>query len=974
MIGVVCFGYGENAPHLQTTSGEDEVRALQLAVFILFVAVSALPRFGFAQSGDSGSDPGAPLIAAIPRDFPPQFMLDEQRKPGGFAIEIMDHVAAMAGVRIEYRVYPTWKGVLAAMRSGEADLVPNVGITERRAKYMGFTLPVETFPVRLFVRTNYQDIRTPGDLAGRTVGVISNNIGYALLRDAPDVTLDIARDPPDLLFKLLAGHVDAIVYPEPVVWHLARSMKVDHQIRSVGMPLKEIKRGIGVALDNPELLARLDEAVHVFVGSAPYKAIYVKWYGRPEPYWNRTRVAGLTAGTAIIVLFLAGIWRHLALRRANTELRRNMLERERAETALAGSEAKYRTLVENLNEGIWRMDRDGFTQYVNWRMAAMLGYEVGEMEGRHMFHFMDQQAQDSFRRNRGEDNGAGEEGREYELLARGGERIFAHMAFSPVHDEAGEVVGEVASVTDITPRKLAFEALERSERVLAQAQAVARLGSWEWDFVEGRLTWSDEIYRIFGLEPGEISPSYATFLDIVHPDDRDRVGEAVNEVIGSGGVYSLDHRIVLRDGAVHVVHEQGNVHFDGSGRPVRMLGIVQDVTERKQAEEKLRKAKEVAEAASRVKSEFLANMSHEIRTPLNGVMGMLQLLRDSSLEPDQSELTDIAITSGRHLVTLLSDILDISSIEAGAMHADFQPYSLHEVVQCVIDVFGEKAGDKGLDFRFQVDPTVPRLLMGDGGRVRQVLFNLIGNAVKFTEQGAVTVEASLLGLDAGQPLRLLFVVRDSGIGIPEDKLDEVFLPFRQADGSHTRKFGGTGLGLSIVRRLVSLMGGTISLESSPGMGTSVYVTVATGIPRQLVEEMSGNTAWSANGKPGYRILLAEDDPVNRIAMVRFLEKLGHRPTAVNNGGEALAAMEGGEFDCVLMDIQMPGMNGLEATRALRNAERFGDKATVPVVALTAHALSGDRERCLDAGMNDYIAKPVDFEELSGVINRNVLRT
>uniref|UniRef100_A0A7C4EK59 histidine kinase n=1 Tax=Fundidesulfovibrio putealis TaxID=270496 RepID=A0A7C4EK59_9BACT len=399
-----------------------------------------------------------------------------------------------------------------------------------------------------------------------------------------------------------------------------------------------------------------------------------------------------------------------------------------------------------------------------------------------------------------------------------------------------------------------------------------------------------------------------------------------------------------------------------------LLVVVMDVTDQLRAERALIAAKDAAEEANRVKSEFLANLSHEIRTPLNGLLGMLQLLEKSPMEARQKGWVNNSLDCGRALLTLLGDILDFSTLEAGRATLSSQPFSPAAILEEVAQIHARQALANGVAMAVDVDPDLEPAYLGDGGRLRQTLFNLAGNAVKFTTGGTVTLRVQTAGRAPSGDPQLLFSVEDTGIGIAEEKLLTVFEPFTQADGSHTRRYQGAGLGLAVVKRLVRLWGGTLMIDSEPGQGTAVHFTMpvrpATSAARQRAVAVQEDAP-----PPGRRVLLAEDDPINTVMTMDMLESLGYSATIVDNGADALKALSQEDFDCMIMDIQMPRMDGLAATQAIRSKPDLGEKSRIPIIALTAHAMPGDRERFLAAGMDDYLAKPVEYAHLAGVLSR-----
>ncbi len=665
-----------------------------------------------------------------------------------------------------------------------------------------------------------------------------------------------------------------------------------------------------------------------------------------------------------------------------------------------------------------------------------------------------------------------------------------------------------AQLGPVLQRRRAEESLRRSEEKYRSLVANIPDVTWTTDSRGGTVYISPNVGRLCGFSADEIRSRQDLWFSRIHPADLERVKAAYRGLFQANQKFEIEYRLQRQDGAWIWLSDR-TLGTYARGAQTLADGIYSDITERKRGELELQEAKEVAEQASRAKSEFLANMSHEIRTPMNGIIGMTELLLETPLRREQKEFLEMVKSSADALLTLINDILDFSKIEAGRLEIDPIDFSLRDSLDETMRILALRAHGKGLELACQVKPEVPDAVVGDPGRLRQILINLVGNAVKFTERGEVVVRVENESAP-GETVRLRFSVTDTGIGIPEEKHRMIFEPFTQADGSTTRKYGGTGLGLSISSQLVALMDGRIWVESRPGTGSTFLFTVRFGLQadrtgsveapapeelrdlrvllvddnatnRSILEEMfkgwrmrpeavaggqealdalriaagsghpfrlvivdanmpgmdgftfaervrererpfpdlimltsggqrgeakrcreAGVAAYltkptrrselldmvmtvlrpSAAGdrrerlltrhtlrekKRSVRVLLVEDNPVNRAVALRLLERAGHTVTIARNGREAVDRVRAEAFDVVLMDVQMPEMGGFEATGLIREREKTTG-GHLPVIAMTAHAMKGDRERCLAAGMDGYVSKPIQPAELFEAID------
>ncbi len=640
---------------------------------------------------------------------------------------------------------------------------------------------------------------------------------------------------------------------------------------------------------------------------------------------------------------------------------------------------------------------------------------------------------------------------------------------------------------------------------LERAQELSSTGSWEWDIVSDDIVWTDQIYRIFGLPPGVFRPSYPAFLERIHPEDRELVDSAVRRAIEGRAVYDIHHRIVLPDGSLRIVHEQGQAEYGDDGQALRMLGAVQDVTdlrnaeaalrqsqeilggmleaspeaivvcdsnskislfsagaelifgraaseviglgveqlmprrfrdrhqhhvdnfasgpsesirigerseivgrrkngeefpaegsvvrmetpngvmftvivrdlsERKSAEHRLIEAKELAEQANQSKSAFLANMSHEIRTPLNGVLGVAGALARTDLSAQQREMLQTIEASGRALHALLGDILDLAKVDAGRLGVQSEPFNLEGLILETSSLFRASALAKGIDLRTEFSELALGDFRGDALRIQQAISNLLSNAIKFTHQGEVRLIVRLVS-QLRDICRIRFVVEDTGIGFDPADAGEIFGRFEQVDNTSTRAFGGVGLGLVLTKSLVELMGGEVDCASTPGSGASFAFEIplpriAPGASQPLSAEGESADENPISPPTGefdqpIRVLLAEDHPVNRLVVELILADLPVDLTSVENGEQAVQAAEAQPFDIILMDLQMPVMDGLQAIRLIRAREVAAQAKRTPICTLTANALPEYRAASDEAGADAFLIKPINAEALVSIV-------
>jgi PAS domain S-box-containing protein len=649
----------------------------------------------------------------------------------------------------------------------------------------------------------------------------------------------------------------------------------------------------------------------------------------------------------------------------------DITERKRMEQTLRESESRFRMMADASPMIIWLSDAEANITFFNQTALQLLGLSAEELLSRGwqaLIHPDDLPAVLEAIHGATAQHGPFKsefrcrfaDGRYHWLMSEGMPRLSPDGAF----------IGHIGSCIDITDRREMEQALRESEARFRSAFDYAPIGIG-MVCPEGRFIKVNHAFcRIVGYSEEELLKLDITA--ITHPDDVAHSLELISRALeGEVDSHQLEKRYIHKNG--HPVWIQLNVCpvRNVLGQTLYMIGQIQDITDRKIAEEQLRKSKEAAESAASAKAEFLATMSHEIRTPMNAVLGMATLLGETSLSEEQRELVATIRSGSSTLLGIINDILDFSKIEFGRMELDNQPIELKSCIEESFALFTQKAGEKGVRLSLRIEPEVPMIIMSDSTRLRQILVNLVGNAMKFTDHGEISVIVKKIA-ETGQEneIELQFSVCDTGCGIPEDKLQLIFDSFTQVAPATSRKYGGTGLGLAICNRLVQLMGGRIWAESSFEEGSSFHFSIRTQVvpwtPVQVPVTWVEHSGF-ARQYP-LEIVVAEDNPTNQKLIMHILRQLGYQPTLVESGLGVLDLQKRQDFDLILMDIQMPEMDGLEATRRL--IEQVPDAESRPViVAMTAFGLSEDRQKCLSAGMDDYISKPLSTEQIREVLSR-----
>lgn len=929
---------------------------LLLMVALLLILHCTLPTVSAVENPTTKASTGLILTAAekawlarhpsilvgVMQDWPPINYLDQSGVAQGLGADYLKVLNRILGV-VLVPVPGQFKDNYSCLKNGQIDALMDITRTSEREALFNFTRPYISIPHVLVGRKSGAFYRQETDLNGKVIALEKGFYNVTYFKDNfPFITVREYDSTADALKAIVQGEADAYAGNRAVVQHLLGRPELKGLVPMAALLTPSSVLQLGVAKGQPELLSILDKAL-LAIPAGERAAIAKQWL--PNPYEKRIDYRKLLVAALLVIALLAGF----------------VLFTQRLNKRLKQQQDYWQTLFENNGTGNLIVSSERLVIKVNQQFCDLFGYREDELinQSVRLLHLDQQHYEDWAPTFLSVRDGKTRLSAEHPMRHSDGSPFWCLFTGVRLLLPDGQT-GVVWSAIDITERKQAEQTMALLNFALDTISEAAYLSDETSRFIYA----NQEACLATGYSREELMRLKISDIDPQFPEDQ--WPDAWQRLISQRSItFEGFHK--KASGQIYPVEITSN-YFEFNGQGYN-LGLARDITERKKVAAVLQEAKERAETANRAKTEFLANMSHEIRTPMNGIISMAHLIRMTALTEEQQEYMDSLQTSSQNLLSLISDILDISKVEAGKLELEKAAFSVRTTIGEVVASQRARISQKKLEIFTELDDGLPDVLLGDSLRLKQILLNLLGNAIKFTENGSINIVAQQSSRNNNQ-LVMRIMVADTGIGMSAEVLERIFAPFEQADSSTTRKYGGTGLGLSICRRLAELMGGRIWATSQPGSGSTFFVELPFVVhdqPAAAALDQGLDPELPLEVRP-LTLLLAEDNQINARSMSAILTRFGHQVVTVVNGQEAFEQWHNSSWDCILMDIQMPVMDGVEATRLIRQAEQALGSHT-PVIALTAHAMQGDREWLMAEGFDGYAAKPVDIKSFLGELAR-----
>lgn len=936
------------------------IQRLKLVLFTIVALLCAQMTYG--QNNEP--KPLHTITARGDHNYPPFEFINAQGEADGYNVDLINALAKTMGLTVKIELGP-WDEVRKQLQQGNIDLLIGMYNTAERDKVVDFSIPTIINSYALFVRHD-SPIHNLEDTRNKKIIVQKGDLAYDYVKEQrlTDSKSIIAKiEWTDVLVALSQGAGDVAIVSRLQGQRSIHELKLKN-LKTVGPPILQRKYAMAVREGNSALLSQINEGLSILKTTGEYQRIHHKWFGVVNND-DQTMKKIITISLFFIAIILAVlVFGDYVARALKKKIQRQNQELKEANEL-------FEMLAEQNKTYIWEVDNQGLFTSIGKGVTSVLEYRPEELIGK--LHFYDLYPENVQEEKKKASFKIVSEKSSFnnlvnEVRTKSGQVRWESTNGFPILSESRELLGYRGSDTDITERVLAEKALAESDRRLRENETRLReIGNnlpngMIYQVVQqknGKRYFthvSEGVKILHGYTPEEVLSDAKLLYQQVHPDDIQRVIDEENSSISALTVFDSEVRFVLKNGDIRWRRLISSPHW----RDTDLVydGIEIDITEKKLAEINLVITKKQAEAANRAKSNFLANMSHEIRTPMNAMLGMIEVMSEYPLQTEQKELMDTAKKSGELVVEIINNILDLSKIEAGTFDIIEAPFNLREELDALLRIFALKAQEKELFFTINLPEHLPAIFLGDAARIKQVLGNLLANAIKFTSQGGIIVTLTIEAEDSSDRYQLCFTVKDTGIGIEQKKLEQLFERFNQLDPSITRQFGGTGLGLNICKQIANLLGGSISVESTFGRGSCFHFNLPLTLSHQELLQKNNSEAIPLATFDGLRILVADDAEENRQLVHLYLRNTTAILDDAVNGEEACKKFYHNQYDVVLMDISMPILDGHSATRMIRVYEAENHLPPTPIIACTAFALINEKEQSFAAGCDFHLSKPL----------------